>query len=539
MDECKIKFSAADNDIAYSLYEQLTKYNVSCDEIDSGYTVSNFTGKECPVATEKTCRRGEKDGVVEATEVNEYALNNYQRYQKMIEGVLKREIPWVLDDLDPKTTFDEGVREKASLAIGRLKNILRKKKIKEGTEEFREKMALGLLYLVSVPIEKTKDLSLEAREVEDELKKAGLQEFAKYVRANGGFYVRPDVSHEHSALDAIKNDKGKCTEKSKILYAVMKMAGLDPVFVKVYEIDERVIRRAGAPQPTQLHVCIGLEIKGRLRLIDPSLGLSDARHTVFFPISLRQYLAADYSNMGSMNKRGDASIEAFTTAIKIDPMSSIAYFNRGSSWARKQNLDKAISDYSESIRTNPTLLLPHIERGNAWMRKGNMDKAIADYSKAIAIKPHYAPDYFYRGLAYSAKGDLDKAIADFTEAINRIPGFVDAYYNRAMAWNKKGNALKAIADYSDAIKLDPGDDRAYYERGILWFRSGELDAAVSDLSQVIKLDPTNPYAYFLRSNAWFKKGDEAKADEDFRLAVRMGLKQDALPEHPVNLIKIR
>ena len=151
MTECKINFTEESNSLAYGLYQDLLEAGVSCDDLDYGYNVTNYTGIHCPEKIAKACVKGSGDEIIEASEVLEYALSHYERYRGIIEGRLGNPLPWVLDDLDPATESDVKIRERVQSAIDELKRIIKEKGIKEGSERYKEMLAAGLCWFVAAP----------------------------------------------------------------------------------------------------------------------------------------------------------------------------------------------------------------------------------------------------------------------------------------------------------------------------------------------------------------------------------------------------
>ena len=100
----------------------------------------------------------------------------------------------------------------------------------------------------------------------------------------------------------------------------------------------------------------------------------------------------------------------------------------------------------------------HYNRGISYARKGQYDRAIADYDQAIKINPRDAMVYYNRGLAYHNKGQYDRAIADYTKAIEINPRDAMVYTNRGIAYEEKKLRDKAIADYRAALKVAPSSD---------------------------------------------------------------------------------
>ena len=98
---------------------------------------------------------------------------------------------------------------------------------------------------------------------------------------------------------------------------------------------------------------------------------------------------------------------------------------------------------------------PYNNRGITWYRRGDLDRAIADYDQAIRLDPKYEYAYANRGAAWATKGGLDRAMADFDPAVRLDPKDAEAYYNRGLAWKAKDDLDRAIADFDQAVRLGP------------------------------------------------------------------------------------
>ena len=94
----------------------------------------------------------------------------------------------------------------------------------------------------------------------------------------------------------------------------------------------------------------------------------------------------------------DAAIKDYTEAIKLDPQSSVGYFNRGHTFDQGEH-DLAIADYTQAIKLlTPSDSDTFNNRGQAYDNKGEIHSAITDYSAAISLNPDNARAFFNRGL---------------------------------------------------------------------------------------------------------------------------------------------
>lgn len=92
------------------------------------------------------------------------------------------------------------------------------------------------------------------------------------------------------------------------------------------------------------------------------------------------------------------------------------WFKKGYEYGLNKDYDKAIEAFTSAIALDPNHARTYGNRGIAYGRKGQYDRAIEDFNKAIALDPNYAKAYGNRGVAYAKKGQHDMAIADFQKA---------------------------------------------------------------------------------------------------------------------------
>jgi tetratricopeptide (TPR) repeat protein len=167
------------------------------------------------------------------------------------------------------------------------------------------------------------------------------------------------------------------------------------------------------------------------------------------------------------NSSGDAGIAICTREITsgkyTGPNLARRYYNRGVSYAAKEDSDRAIADYSEAIRLDPTLYPPLINRGLIYFDKDDYGRAITDFSAAIRLSPKQALGFFNRGYVYAVQGNTDHAIPDLSEAIR-----LDSSYTKSFLW--RGYVNSNLGNY-DAAASDLGrvlvaSDDAY---AALWY----------------------------------------------------------------------
>jgi lipoprotein NlpI len=169
---------------------------------------------------------------------------------------------------------------------------------------------------------------------------------------------------------------------------------------------------------------------------------------------------------------------------EIASFRSNAYVNSG--LEAKDDHQRAITDFSEAIRLSPLNTLAYIDRGNAYQQQGKLDRAIADYNEAIRLRPNSATAHYSRGNAFSMQGEFPRAIDDYSQVIRIHPKYASGFSNRGRAYFYTGAFSEARVDFEQALKLDPQD--AY---SALWLdlaeRRGNLSSELPAVAKQLNM----------------------------------------------------
>jgi tetratricopeptide (TPR) repeat protein len=154
-----------------------------------------------------------------------------------------------------------------------------------------------------------------------------------------------------------------------------------------------------------------------------SVEVDNPTRTIAVSISqVRRRGAGDYFDSAlRKQKQGDTrgALADYNRAIKINPQSANAYYNRGLLKATKLQDDRgALADYDRAIQLKRNYDAAYNNRGNLKMDKlQDYQGALTDYDRAIQLKPRNADAYYNRGvLKYTFLKDLAGGIADMQQA---------------------------------------------------------------------------------------------------------------------------
>ena len=150
---------------------------------------------------------------------------------------------------------------------------------------------------------------------------------------------------------------------------------------------------------------------------------------------------------------------------------------------------------------NPADAVVYYNRGSAYTEKGELDTAIQDYNKAIELNPEFPEAYYNRGSAYTEKGELDTAIQDFSTAIDLKHENAIAYINRVWVWLLLNEWENAKADLTTAknIGFDIVTDFHNAYGSVADFEAGTWREGAgrhcSTVTRRLKLTPRNRYKH--------------------------------------------
>lgn len=167
--------------------------------------------------------------------------------------------------------------------------------------------------------------------------------------------------------------------------------------------------------------------------------------------------------------------------------------NRGSAYVARGirnelggNFARALLDYTEAIRMEPKSILAHYQRGCLHLELGNLKQAVADLDVVIKLDLNYGAirAHLRRGHVHAEMGQRDRALADYAEVIQRAYSNAEGRGMRADAYKARGDYAAANADYAKARQMSPRDDDAL--NALAWFRATCPDASFRNGRQAVE-----------------------------------------------------
>ena len=118
----------------------------------------------------------------------------------------------------------------------------------------------------------------------------------------------------------------------------------------------------------------------------------------------------------------DQALEAYETAVKLDPGSAGAWVNLGTIHFNARRFPKAEEFYGKAIEADPKYALAHFNLANLYDELGFYDKALDHYRDAVALNPQYADAHYNLALLYQGNGQVMEAVRHWKTYLRLDPG---------------------------------------------------------------------------------------------------------------------
>lgn len=412
-------------------------------------------------------------GDVIPCEVYEYVLDNYPKFPALTEELTGKPIPWVLDDLDDATDFDQKTRAKVKVAIAKVTQILGKEKVEADSAFFKETMAIALFFFVMLPETKEAIQANKTALLRKTQRIDGdypfLKEFRDYLLENGGlglFSWEADAPLEASAIEALKLHKGWSSERSKVLFAVFRLAKLDPyfIFVKGWEAPKSfgsVSNQAFRKQSQDYgHVIIGCNF-GK----DP--------------------VKFDTANF-ELRPLYDLEV---TYPFRLIHMAALDKAHRGNDLLTLGRAEDAEKVLYEAMYLDPRQPLVFMFLSRAFLKRGQKDKSLVAAKRAIDLAPKSSQAHRQLFQAYDAMGRKESALTTLEAAVKLVPldaSLCEELGDYAVGMGGEEKIERAITAYSAGLKSEPHSASLNLKMANLMKAKGKLPEYEAHLRSVVR-----------------------------------------------------
>lgn len=195
--------------------------------------------------------------------------------------------------------------------------------------------------------------------------------------------------------------------------------------------------------------------------------------------------------MSSQPEKIDVVLEAYESALMVNPEHPGALFAKGRLLLAKQDIDGAILFLGRASK-DPVNPNPEKWLGDAWVIKGESKKAEHYYQAALKKDERFAPAWVALANLYDQTHQTEQSWKTLLEAVRRNPMDAFLWYQQGVFAQKNNKVSDAIKAYEQAIKLNPQHALALNNLAWLLFeQEGDLQRALKLAREALDIEPTN------------------------------------------------
>lgn len=250
-----------------------------------------------------------------------------------------------------------------------------------------------------------------------------------------------------------------------------------------------------------------------------------------------------------------AATQEAQQAISLDPSRSESYLLLAILQIRSNLPDKAEASLKKAVETDPKSLNAQLALGGFYQSHNRLADAEQQFRRAVDVDPKSPepraalvrvliqenkrdgiesflrqtkkdmPDipkgYRMLGDYYFASGDIDKAAAEYASLYSEHPKDSETKKNYIQILILKNQLNEATKLNNEILKGNPHDVEALVYKGQIQIRENDAAGAVESLQSALSNDSGNGVAHYQLGIAYAKEHDSARAESEWREAVRI------------------
>lgn len=191
--------------------------------------------------------------------------------------------------------------------------------------------------------------------------------------------------------------------------------------------------------------------------------------------------------------RSDDAIEAYQSALAINPKDDVALYNLGIAFKHAGKPEKALEAWKKATDLNPDNEKPLLARADLLYERAEYDEALEAYGVIsekfpLLSRPHFsiASIYFKRSeFAYAKKRYL-KVIELNNDKDLTLKSLVNLALISSQDKTDTASYNEAVSYIQKALALNDSDPEALKTLGIVYSRRGSYELAIEALYQAVK-----------------------------------------------------
>jgi cellulose synthase operon protein C len=217
----------------------------------------------------------------------------------------------------------------------------------------------------------------------------------------------------------------------------------------------------------------------------------------------------------------DKAEASLKKAAETDPKSMNAQLALGGFYQSHNRLADAEQQFRHAVDVDPKSPAPRAALVRVLIQESKRDGIESFLRQTKKDMPDIPDGYRMLGDYYFASGDMDKAAAEYASLHNEHPKDSQTKKNYIQILILKNQLTEATKLNNEILKTNPHDVEALVYKGQIQIRQNDAAGAVESLQSALSNDSGNGVAHYQLGIAYAKEHDTARAESEWREAVRI------------------
>ena len=217
----------------------------------------------------------------------------------------------------------------------------------------------------------------------------------------------------------------------------------------------------------------------------------------------------------------DKAEASLKRAAETDPKSMNAQLALGGFYQSHNRLAEAEQQFRHAVDVDPKSPAPRAALVRVLIQENKRDGIESFLRQTKKDMPDVPEGYRMLGDYYFAAGDMDKAAAEYASLYSEHPKDSQTKKNYIQILILKNQLSEATKLNNEIMKGNPHDIEALVYKGQIQIRQNDAAGAVESLQNALSNDSGNGVAHYQLGIAYAKEHDPARAESEWREAVRI------------------
>ncbi len=213
--------------------------------------------------------------------------------------------------------------------------------------------------------------------------------------------------------------------------------------------------------------------------------------------------------------RYDVASFYLTKAYQINPKDDKTILDLAFCLERTEKLDKSKKLYNAYLKLNPFSTLAWYNLGVVYSKINDNEKAIEAFDFALAIDPNFSSALYNKANIYYNNKNNNIAIECLERFLQLEQNNAQAFYLKGLANFNSDRPKKAAKDLINALKIDKSISNAWYYLSMVYFKCNMLKKAKKSLFKALELENLNSKYWAFAAKLFSSEENYKNADKAY------------------------